>query len=353
MSIGHDKANRKPDCVVLDTNIWRSALLLKTQMGQSLIYVLQRQGGRIGLPEVIEAELTAQVVEVGVEAAKKLENLSRIVNVLTDSPFPATVPTEAEFEKKVEEKLAELASILVRVPFTFEHAKAALNMVIAKLPPNSRKNQQFEDSAIWQAVLTLSQDYTAHLVSNDRAFFLDPDDPSKGLAPNLQEDCQRAGAIISGHCDLVSCLEAITSDAPSFDQIRLVSLITEALMPRLRAEAARHRFRIIDSPEIKTQVFRTGQMNRLAVDYVITVRFIVDASVVTDVRSDCRAIARGSCYYDPATNSISAEFLWSLVFEWKHPSGSICRMASAFGSEDPSFPFPPPVHWSWGNAIRS
>ena len=127
--------------------------------------------------------------------------------------------------------------MLVRVPFTFEHAKAALNMVIAKSPPNMPRDQQFKDSAIWQAVLTLSRDYTVRLLSNDRGFLVDRSDPTKGLAANLLEDSRRAGATITVHCDLPSCLKAITCDVSSFDQARLVSLITDALMPRLRAEA--------------------------------------------------------------------------------------------------------------------
>jgi hypothetical protein len=348
MTIGHDDTKRKPDCVVIDTNIWRSDLLLKTPMGQSLVYALQRQGGRIGLPEVIEAELIGQVVECGLEAAKKFAESSRIINALTDPPFPATVPTRPDLEKKVNERLTELTPILHRVPFTFEHAKAALNMVIAKLPPNGLGDQQFKDSAMWQAVLTLSRDYNARLVSNDRAFLLDRGDPSKGFAPNLLEDCQRVGATITVHCDLASCLKAITGSAPSIDQARLVSLITDSVTPRLRAEAARHRSRIIEPSDIKTQVFRTAKTSHLAVDYLITARC---ASVVTDDRIDCLTIARGSCYYDPEANSIFGEFLWSLEFEWRHPSGGTCRFGSGFGSVDPWFLFPPPATWAWGNSV--
>ena len=45
---------RKPDCVVIDTNIWRLELLLKAPVGVSLVYTLGRQKGCIGLPEVVE-----------------------------------------------------------------------------------------------------------------------------------------------------------------------------------------------------------------------------------------------------------------------------------------------------------
>jgi hypothetical protein len=290
------------------------------------------------------------MVEVGLEAGNKLTDASRIVNTLTGSPFSASVPTRSELTKKVSERLDELAPLLARVPFTLEHAKAALSMVVSKLPPNGPENQQFKDSAIWQAALTLSRDHTVHLVSNDRAFLLDRKDPTKGLAANLLEDCQKAGATIAVHCDLASCLKAITSDAPRFDQNRLASLITDAVMPRLRAEATRHRFGILDLPATKTQVFRTAQLNRLAVDFAITVPFIVDASGVTDARTDCQAIAQGSCYHDPEANSISGEFLWNVLFEWKYPFGGVGRMARGFDTNDPSFPFPPPAGWDWRNS---
>lgn len=181
MSTESDTTGRKPDCVVIDTCIWRSNLLLKTPVGVSLVYTLRRQDGFIGLPEVVEGELKEQVVEEGLKAAEQLAKWSRIINTLTDSSFPPSLPTQIELEKIVDARIAELAPILVRVPFTLGHAKAALVMVNAKLPPNGSQNQQFKDSVIWQAVLTLSQEYTVHLITNDRAFLLDRNDPSKGL----------------------------------------------------------------------------------------------------------------------------------------------------------------------------
>jgi len=123
MSTESDTAGRKPDCVVLDTNIWRSDLLLKTPMGVSLIYTLGRQGGFIGLPEVVEGELKEQVVEEGLKAAEQLAKSSRIINTLTDSSFSPSLPTQIALEKIVDARLAELAPILVRVPFMLEHAK--------------------------------------------------------------------------------------------------------------------------------------------------------------------------------------------------------------------------------------
>jgi hypothetical protein len=221
------------------------------------------------------------------------------------------------------------------VPFTIEHAKAALSMVNAKSPPNGENNQQFKDSAIWQAVLTLSRDFTAHLVTNDRAFFLNPKDPSKGLATNLLEDCKRTGGPVSIHCDLGSCLSAITSDVPSFDQEQLASLVMGSMMPRLQAEAARYRFEIGKPLDIKVKAFRTEQTNRLAVDF--TIRVDVDSSQVAG-RTGCQAIAYGSCYHDPMANSLSGEFFRSITFRWSYGRSGTRQVAITFESEDPLVP---------------
>src|SRR5439155_16584580 len=165
---------------------------------------------------------------------------------------------------------------------------------------------QLKDSAIWQAVLALAQNYSAYLVSADKGFFLDRD-TAKGLAPNLLEDCQKAGVTIAVRSDLASSLKAITSDVPPFDHNRLVPLITDSLMPHLRAEAARHKFEIGEVLDTNIEAFRLPQPKRLAVDYTVITSFNIDPSVIMDGRTDCRATTRGSCYYEPETNVISGE----------------------------------------------
>lgn len=339
MSTESDTASRNPDCVVIDTCIWRSHLLLKTPVGVSLVYTLRRQSGFIGLPEVVEGELKQQVVEAGLKAAEELAKWSRIINTLTDSSFPPSLPTQTELAKIVDARIAELAPILVRVPFTLEHAKAALDMVNAALPPNGPQNQQFKDSAIWQAVLALSQEYTVHLITNDRAFLLNRNDPSKGLASNLQEDCRRSGVSVGVYCDLGSCLKAIRGDEPSFDRDRLTSWIVASIMLPLRAEATPHGFEIGELVDTEIIAFRTGQPDRLAVDYTITMLFEAGPSVV-DGRTDCRAITRGSCYYDREANALSDNFIQCITFEWRYPLSGYGQIGRSFGNEGPSIPSP-------------
>lgn len=348
MSISDNNSSQKPDCVVIDTNIWRSDLLLKTPIGVSLLYTLGRQGGFIGLPEVIERELKEQVVEAGLEAAQKLVECSRIIDTLTDSPFDASSPTQIELEKIVDERIAQLEPVLVRVPFTLEHARAALEMVHAKVPPNGVKNQQFKDSAIWQAILTLSLEYTPYLVTNDRAFLRVHSDPSQGLAVNLKEDCQRIGRNVGVYCDLGSCLKSIVGDVQSFDKQYLASLISDSIMPRVRDEATRNRLEIREPFDIEITSFRTTEPDRLAVDYTAKTRceFLDQSSEEPDPRTDCRAIIHGSCYYDVRDSSISSHFIEYITFESQYATGGRGRMTRSLGKEDPTIPFRRPVEFS-------
>src|SRR5207249_10623075 len=108
----------------------------------------------------------------------------RILETLTGFPVLVPSPTKRDLEGIVDARIAELRPILKPVPFTFEHARAALAMVYAGVPPNGKKDQQFKDCAIWQAVLTLSPDHAVHFITNDRAVLRDKDNRSQGLAPN-------------------------------------------------------------------------------------------------------------------------------------------------------------------------
>src|SRR5687767_1960869 len=99
------------------------------------------------------------------------------------------VPSEAEFEESAKSRLQELNSLLRRVPFTLEHAKSALKRVNDETPPNGPKNQQFKDSAIWEAVIELSETYPVHFVTEDKGFF-EGREIRRGLAQALKAECE-------------------------------------------------------------------------------------------------------------------------------------------------------------------
>src|SRR4051794_8712257 len=114
---------RKPDCVVVDTSIWRADPLLRGPMGVTLIYTLSRQGGRLGLPEVVESELKKQIVEVGREARAETASGARILTLLSNRHHFAENPDDKTLESYVDLRLKELEPLLCRETFTLEHAK--------------------------------------------------------------------------------------------------------------------------------------------------------------------------------------------------------------------------------------
>ncbi len=333
----------KPVCVVLDTNVWRSDLLLKNPVGRSLTYTLQRQEGFLGLPEVVEMELPTQIVEAGLDAARKLEQQSRIMNTLMGSPFSLQIPTNAELEQQTQKQLTDLEQILVRVPFTLEHARTALEMVMTKVAPNE-KNQQFKDSAIWQAVLELTSNYCVHLVTKDRAFLADPKQPEKGLAQNLQQDCIARGTEVEVYCELASCLKGITEDTPSVNQDKLRSLILPSIENELYSEATRCGVTVGEVVDLDIQVFRLPDADMLAVDYTITFQCEPDFSNPSENRTELRATVHGGCQFQPVPPSVSDNLIQQIAITWR-TNGGRGSSRRAYG-EDPPVPFRRAIEWN-------
>ncbi|WP_146400048.1 PIN domain-containing protein [Pseudobythopirellula maris] len=147
----------KPLCVVLDTNIWIRELLLQSYVGKSLVYAIRRRHAQIGFPQIVEGETVQHMLKHAQDAADSISDKGRVLSALSEGEFTFSQPEQSELEAVIHDRISDLNKILVRVPFTHEHAIAALDMVERKLPPNGDKNQQFKDSAIWQAVLQLSK----------------------------------------------------------------------------------------------------------------------------------------------------------------------------------------------------
>jgi hypothetical protein len=328
----------KPECVVIDTSIWRSSLLLKNPVGESLIYTLGRQGGLIGLPEVIEMELPHVIAEAGLEASSKLEASYRIVSALHRQPFEPSLPTQGDLEAATRERIESLERLLVRIPFTHEHSRAALDMVVKKLPPNGPSNQQFKDSAIWQAALEIADRYNVHFVTGDCGFW-ENRDPSKGLAGNLLQDCERMRVTVRAYPSISSCLSEVEGAEPDIDRDLLTDLILNAIFPELISQATRHRFFLRELLERELKIYRTSDAARLAVDYQVTVRFEEAAETTTSPgRENPRVVAGGTCYFFPDRPRIEDNYLNYVKFWWDYAYGGQGFYVRAMGG-DPTIPY--------------
>jgi hypothetical protein len=155
MRISTTKTQDKILCVVPDTNVWRSSLLLRTPIGAALLYAIKQSGGYIGLPEVVEEETVKQIARAGLEATENINKHFHIIEILMGSRSEYTLPTETEFENATKKRFDELSHMMIKVPFTLVHAKSAFKKILLDMPPNSPKNQQFKDSAIWEGILSI------------------------------------------------------------------------------------------------------------------------------------------------------------------------------------------------------
>lgn len=165
------------------------------------------------------------------EAINRVRDGLRVLEMLVGWRPDPRLPLKEDVDSAISQRIAELAPLLIRVPFTVEHARAALRRVNEETPPNTSKNQQFKDSAIWEAILELAATHRMHFVTKDTGFYQGRD-PKSGLAKELSNECDRAGFEIHVYPELASCVEALRTAAPPFD----VAAVIAALDAPLRIE---------------------------------------------------------------------------------------------------------------------
>jgi hypothetical protein len=193
--------NKLPNCVVLDTNVWISQNLLRSPATSALLFSMIRAGSLLGLPEVIELEIKKQALRAARELRNDIAQHTRQLGLLLGTPArhildEEDLPTDEQILGAIQTRISALETMIVRIPFTHEHAKRALKRVLDEIPPNNPKDQQFKDSAIWEAMLELAGERTVTFVSGDRAFF-EGRDYKQGLATALEKECKERGAKVN------------------------------------------------------------------------------------------------------------------------------------------------------------
>lgn len=304
-------ADTKPLCVVLDTNIWRGQLLLRTAFGAALLFNLRQLNGRIGLPEVVERETVKHLLATGQTARgaveKGLRQLQRIVGRAPDPPLPP----DDELAEAVRNRLAELEPLILRVPFTLEDAVASLDRVNDDQSPFS-SGQQFKDAAIWEAVLRLANDHVVHVVSADRAFFASKE--PREMHAVLRQEAAEHGSI-SLHRSIEICVDALQAQAPPIDKDRIVDALAAALTPDVRRSAGGRGFGLASVAKAEIRPYATGDPNRLAVAYTLDWE-VVDP---TDSGRDATVVVKGEGTYQMDDGQVSDLGLHSIEGEIIEP----------------------------------
>jgi hypothetical protein len=253
--------NRRPLSVVIDTNIWRNTLMLRSSLGIALIYAIRQHDAKIGLPEVIEREVEKHGLAVGLEAIAAIEKAERQLERLLDRRVAFGAPKEADIKKAVEERLRQLGPLFERVPLTLHHARMALDRVNSGVAPSGRR-QEYKDSLIWEAVVELAASFRVILVTEDSGFFTGDE-----LESSLREECIQKR--LSIHCfrGLEGCLTALAPTLPATYSDEVREKIKASLREWSEEKIAEsgNEGRVVK--EVDLQLFATEDPSRFALSF--------------------------------------------------------------------------------------
>ncbi|MDZ8258174.1 PIN domain-containing protein [Nostoc sp. ChiQUE01b] len=327
----------KPICVVIDTNTWisDSNLFLKTPLGAALLYILKRSNGYIGLPELIEDEVIKHTIRVGREAIQKINSNFKKIEIILGSRSTYELPNENQLESVARERFIELDHLIIKIPFSFEQAKAAVKRINECSQPNGEKNQQFKDSVIWEAILTLVNDYTVHFITQDNAFYKNRRADSGYLAENLLNDCQNLGSFVHIYQDIKSCLKQLQHSLPPLDYQSIILAIDSVINPNLQRQVvAEIGFEIVSlASELSTiSAFITEMIGKLALSFEIN--YYLSDVHNTDDNERKNALLRvgGDCLYEFNSNSISDVKMDFERMTWLEPSGELGKRGIVYMS---------------------
>jgi hypothetical protein len=317
----------RPLCVVLDSNAWIQEHLLKTKVGKALVHAIARSGGKIGLSEVVELELLARAVDEGLDEKERAEKALRRVANFSGLPelmlHGGLAKVSAEtIRKAVTHRFDALSDHLITIEFSIEHASGALDRVIGKIPPN-RAKEQFRDSVIWIAVLTLSDAYDVHFVTADKAFYKGGQ-YLEGIDPALAKECESAVGTVKLHRDASECLSQLEKSIPGVDEDALVLKIIESLGSGIEKPVSERSFALAVVTQKNIEAFPTEIPEELVVRFEITYALSDLGPLYSppeEQRTNATAVVHGNCSYNTKKDSIS-EVRWTRVWlRWQDASG--------------------------------
>ena len=321
-------AEQKPVCVVIDANIWLqdSNFLLRTALGSALIYILKIINGKIGLPSVLEEEITRNTIAKGVKAAEEIKKTFKSISVIMRSHSPYKVPDEAEIKSAVQARITELDSLFHRVDFTWEHAQSALKRINEKSPPNNN-NQQFKDSVIWEAILELLSSYVVHFVTKDDAFYKDRKPKINSLAKNLLSDCNKREGIVYIYPDMASCLKVIQEDVPPLDLnsliVKIDSYINSKLLKRDLAMDVGFEVGCLAVELSSVSPFFTENQEELALTFELCYQCYDVENTGIDERRNAVLKVKGDCLYKIDNQVISDIDMDFQRIRWDESNGEL------------------------------
>ncbi len=248
--------------VVLDTNQWFSTLLLRTPTAAALLHHLTRAAGAIALPEVVERELRAKLVERGSKASQAVKSGMSDIQRLLGSVREWDAPSDEQFAAAIADRLEQLAGVLDRVPLRHEHTLAALDRVVHGVRPTVGEKEEFRDQLVWQAVLEVARTGVAVIfVTADGGFYEAGKVGGSPATPMVDDVADLEIRIVK---DLEQCLDLVAQTAPPIDRELLVQALLAATAEQLRELAEKHEAQVADLRNSSLKVYATERADVVA-----------------------------------------------------------------------------------------
>jgi hypothetical protein len=311
-------------CVVIDCNEWIKLKWLGSPIGLTFISTLKRDPSlKLAIPEVLDGELNKHRTETARSLLRRLEDASADINTVTGNPIAGGVITltEVSIEVAIRERLSAIAGQTIYPDMSIDEVRRALARVNAEAPPNGPKNQQMKDSLLWEACVTLANDYWVKFVTSDNAFYSGRR-PKNGLAHNLALE----PSIKDGRLQVFPSLEeAMRSFAPesSVGSSEIAGIESKNLIATQAREAfARSAIAVDIQAELELRgvvpaYFRTEVPHTFAASF--TAFFYVNQN--TEDRARGEAAVSGECRLDTRDVTIGAVSLQSIHWDLRDPTG--------------------------------
>ncbi|WP_090746960.1 PIN domain-containing protein [Candidatus Nitrospira nitrosa] len=275
-------------------------------MGNAFIRSIRQQQGRIGLPEIVAKELHNKIKEEGIRLTKTLGDTLRAAGHFTGRKMALVVPLdEKSFEDGLRNRLDQLSSCLEKIPFTHQHAQAALDRVIQGIAPSLAKSEEFRDCAIWEATLELASNFSVHLITNDRGFYRNRD-VTQGIAQELASDCQKTPQVVQIHESIAAYLRTFPAPMITFSMNSVESRIEAWVRTDFGTSLPYQGGTLGNRLASEVQHFFTEEVNQFAIQFTQEFELVEGYKEGKGrIYQPAFVTAKGSCAYCTTTNTVT------------------------------------------------
>jgi len=258
-----------------------------------LLFVMKSKNYPMIIPEIIKLELVKHTGLYIHEACGKIQENFRILEMIMGQRDDYHLPSDDDISNRVETRLAELRIVIEEIPFSFEHAKSSITRVMEETPPNSHKNQQYKDSAIWEAILESASSDDIVFITADTGFYKNGD-YEKGLAQNLKNDVQKVEHDVKIHSGIKEFLDTMEEDIPAVNKEEIIQKIHLFLKEHLMKQAFNEGFNL-DDYDAEVKPFLTENPGVLTIDFLFS--FTADETKGPEYTGGVQKV-KGSCSWD-------------------------------------------------------